>query len=287
MSIRSGVRQGGVLSPVLFNLYFNKFLVGLRNKNLGCHIRNLFIGCVMYADDILLLSSSISDLQRMLDICSNISNDLCVNFNVSKSHCISFGNNAYPSRAKLSINNSDIDWCEKISYLGITLVSGKSFKISLQEARRKFFIAANGVLNRSKHATELAKLQLVEAHCLPILLYAMESQCLPNKQVKEINSWVNAIYRKIFCFKPWESVTELICLLGRLNMTHLIPCRTIIFLKRMSNCGNVFQQNLFRIYKLRPEYARLMSPMRVSLTSSKPAIKCDCMEQFKRSLSAS
>jgi len=34
----------------------------------GCYVGKCFIGCIMYADDLLLLSPSIIGLQRMLDI---------------------------------------------------------------------------------------------------------------------------------------------------------------------------------------------------------------------------
>ena len=59
LKISSGVRQGGILSPVLFNLYSNSFITSLRKLNMGCHIGDIFMGCIIYADDLLLLSASV------------------------------------------------------------------------------------------------------------------------------------------------------------------------------------------------------------------------------------
>ena len=57
---RSGVRQGGIISPWLFNLlYVNDLISRLKNSGFGCHICFEFIGCIFFADDILVLSGSI------------------------------------------------------------------------------------------------------------------------------------------------------------------------------------------------------------------------------------
>jgi len=59
-----GVRQGGVLSPVLFAIYVNDIIVQLKTHQFGCYIGDMYLGCVMYADDLVLMSSSLNDLQK-------------------------------------------------------------------------------------------------------------------------------------------------------------------------------------------------------------------------------
>jgi len=61
-----GVRQGGVLSPVLFALYIDGVILELKLSGHGVHIGSLFIGCVLYADDIVLLSASCNGLNSLL-----------------------------------------------------------------------------------------------------------------------------------------------------------------------------------------------------------------------------
>jgi len=48
-----GVRQGGVFSPLLFNLYVDDLICRLELSNLGCCINGIYLGCIMYADDVL------------------------------------------------------------------------------------------------------------------------------------------------------------------------------------------------------------------------------------------
>ena len=67
-----GVKQGGVLSPILLNcIYVDNLFHLLKTKGSGCHIGSHFCGAFGYADDIIVLSSSVSGLQSMLDSCND------------------------------------------------------------------------------------------------------------------------------------------------------------------------------------------------------------------------
>src|SRR2546425_5887299 len=92
-NVFSGVRQGGVLSGMLFNIYINPIIVALKSSDLGCHIRDLFVGCIFYADDVILLSASVLKLQRMLDIFNSVGSSIDVAFNPLKSKCLLIGPN--------------------------------------------------------------------------------------------------------------------------------------------------------------------------------------------------
>ena len=63
-----GVLQEGVLSPVLFALYIDGVISKLKLSDHGVHIGFLFIGCVLYAEDIVLVSASCHGLQRLVNI---------------------------------------------------------------------------------------------------------------------------------------------------------------------------------------------------------------------------
>ena len=44
--LSNGVKQGGVLSSILFNIYIDKLLLELQGSGYGCHINYIFVGAL-------------------------------------------------------------------------------------------------------------------------------------------------------------------------------------------------------------------------------------------------
>ena len=61
--ISTGVRQGGVLSPDLYNIYVDDLIRLLKSAGVGCRIASVFAAALFYADDIVVLAPSLKGLQ--------------------------------------------------------------------------------------------------------------------------------------------------------------------------------------------------------------------------------
>jgi hypothetical protein len=57
-AVLNGTHQGRVMSPTPFNVFTNLFIVHLRKGNIGCVVRSMYFGCLLYADDMILSYSS-------------------------------------------------------------------------------------------------------------------------------------------------------------------------------------------------------------------------------------
>ena len=91
-NISQGVRQGSILSPYLYNVYTELLLSSLEKESVvGTTLHGVFTGIVMYADDIILLSPTISGLQTLADHCVAYCNDLGVAINAAKTEFLTSG----------------------------------------------------------------------------------------------------------------------------------------------------------------------------------------------------
>ena len=102
-AVTCGVRQGGILSPFLFNVYVNELIELLRDSGYGCYVNSMFIGCLMYADDLLLLSPTVGGIQALLHICDSYGSSNNIVFNTKKT-CSVVGN-AMNNDVLLLLNN--------------------------------------------------------------------------------------------------------------------------------------------------------------------------------------
>ena len=68
--VSNGVRQGAILSPLLFNLYMDHLSGELKECSTGCLVGDRLINHMLYAGDLVVLSPSSAGLQQLLRICS-------------------------------------------------------------------------------------------------------------------------------------------------------------------------------------------------------------------------
>jgi len=87
-SVVNGVKQGAVLSPVLFCYNIDDLLFMLKKAGFGCYIGAHFVGAPAYADDLVLVAPSATALRKMLAICEDYADEFCICFNATKCKCL-------------------------------------------------------------------------------------------------------------------------------------------------------------------------------------------------------
>ena len=86
--VSNGIRQGGILSPYLFNLYINDLSTDLLESSVGCHVGGQCVNHLSYADDMVLMAPSVRALQKLLNVCSCFADGNDIIYNTSKSVCM-------------------------------------------------------------------------------------------------------------------------------------------------------------------------------------------------------
>jgi hypothetical protein len=56
---QNGVKQGGVLSVILFAIHMDELLIRLMESGVGCHIGNVFVAAGAFSDDVTLICPTI------------------------------------------------------------------------------------------------------------------------------------------------------------------------------------------------------------------------------------
>jgi len=151
-------------------------IVRLRKLGIGCKLFDVYYGCLLYADDILLLSHSVNAMGRMLAICDQFAVEFDLKFNTSKSLAMRIGNRYSVDCAPFTLSGGQLKFTSQVKYLGVYLVAAKCFTTTVSHLKVNFFRVFNCIYSRSKAASsEIVTVQLLKTYCLPFLLYASES----------------------------------------------------------------------------------------------------------------
>ena len=192
----------------IFSIYIRPLIDSLKKSDLGCHVHGVYVGCLVYADDVILLSVSVLHLQKMLDICSDQAADIDIVFNAKKCNLFAVGK-LFDNIDNLNLGTDVISWSENLKYMGIgiSFIAGKTLTVDFASSLCKFYAAANSICPHTKYTSEITKLFLVESYCLPLISYGCEALKLNSYQMHQLNvCWINAYRGEFFYYNSWESL---------------------------------------------------------------------------------
>ena len=168
------------LSPTLFNIYINDLFNELDKDNSDYVTLNDIdkISALMFADDLILISTSKSGLQKSLNALEKYTKKWKLEINYKKSKCITFSRSNHKEKHQFTINNQILENTNEYKYLGIIINKKGSFLPTLEDlnlsckAKRAIY-SINSKIN-IRFLSVKTLLKIFDSLICPILLYGSE-----------------------------------------------------------------------------------------------------------------
>ena len=170
------VRQGAVLSPLLYAVFTSELLFLLEASDLGVRIGTVYVGSPTFADDMALIASSQEDLQGMLSVVDKYASKWGYRTNPSKSAVLIFSRKKLPSY-EWSISNSSIPTLSSARHLGLLLsISSSTINRTIRSitSSRSAYYALSALGARHTGVNTATSLQLFKSISLSILSFGFE-----------------------------------------------------------------------------------------------------------------
>ena len=209
--ISNGVRQGGVLGPILFTLYVDSLLESLRDCGLGCYWEDHFSGALCY---LTILAPCPDALRKMLALCEEYSVFHGVHFSASKMQLICFRRTSHPDISRFWFCGQLLPLVDSVLHLGNTLQHDLSDKLDIQRKTMAFIRQANSVLCCFKATDPFTKMRLFHAYCLSLYgcaLWRLDCSALYSLRVS-----FNQVIRRIW-FLPRNCHTAIVHSVGLIS----------------------------------------------------------------------
>ena len=166
-SVSNGVKQGGIVSPFLFNVYMNDLSVCLTSAEVGCNLNSLFINHFIYADDMCILAPCAHVLQNVLDICFEYADKHDIVYNSHKSVCMYIKSpklklHTIPS---LYLGHNTLQYVKQYRYLGCIITDTLTDNNDVQKTIRGIYASSNMLIRKFSNCSYNVKKVLFQTCC--------------------------------------------------------------------------------------------------------------------------
>ena len=242
IKIKDSIRQGGVLSGLQYALVMDEIAKAIKIKNKGCNIPGHpdKIGCLLWMDDVVLITDKQQEAQEMLNITHQVASKYHIEFGKDKSKCLFIGTKTGPN---LTLGPMTIESTDKYKYLGEFIDKKLSLEPNIKEARSRsegalqtiLAIAGDPLLKGIQMETIW---KLVESCIIPIITYDSETWQPTKKESQSTNKILDNILKRILKVPSSTPREALYIELGCLDIEHTRHKKQIGMLDRLKRTKN-------------------------------------------------
>ena len=264
--VSSGVKQGCVLAPTLFGIFFSMLLqhafkdcsegVFIHTRSDGklyniarlrakTKVKKVLIREMLFADDAALTSHTEDGLQQLVTCFSHACKEFGLTVSLKKTNVMAQGTETPPN---IVIDGHTLEVVENYTYLGSIISSSQSIDLEINSRIARAATVMAQLKQRvwdNSSLTERTRLRVYHACVLSTLLYGCESWTTYARHEKKLNSFHMRCLRRILQIK-WQDRVSNTEVLERANMSSL---HAVLSEKRLRWLGHVKRMNAGRIPK--------------------------------------
>ena len=239
--VRNGVRQGGILSSTLFNIYLDSCISKISSMDIGCQLNYEKVNLIAYADDLFAIVPSATGLQQVINVIYQHLSELCLHMNMDKSVYIVF--NAKRNKRTLSevkLNNIPLKRVSNVKYLGVILSEDFSINKDIDRASSSFLKQFNSFYQKFNFLSSDIKNFLFKTYCTSF--YGCETwidEPLNDNKLRKVAVSYHKAVKKVAYMAPWQSNHEA-CEKVKVNIfKHLVTKRMLNHFYSLLGSNNV------------------------------------------------
>lgn len=238
-NVTNGVRQGGILSPYLFNIYTDDLSCQLNSCSVGVPISGILVNHIFYADDLVLVSPSVYGLNRLISIAEMYGIEHDIIYNSNKSVVMIFRSTVLKNSVlpNFYLNGIALTEVASFKYLGYIFTNDLTDDADIDRQRRKIFVQGNIILRKFRMCSIDVKVTLFKTYCTPLYVCYLWSNFKQSSIQKLCIAYHNTMKSFLHLCK-YES-TSLVC-----SVFDIPCCKAVIrkltyrFMCRLQNSNN-------------------------------------------------
>jgi len=227
--VTNGVRQGGILSPLLFNYYINECIETVSSMPVGCRVCFQPVNIIGYADDILLLSPSASGLQRIMDEVETITKKLKLEINANKCFYVVFRHRKSLNCATtVRVGDSVLERVDCIKYLGVYLSDGLCMSRDIDRVLDSFLKQFNAMYYKFNYVDTALLCYLFRTYTSSF--YGAElwfDRVVTHRHLNRLSVGYHKAVKKVLGMNVWDSNHVACERMGIDTLPHLIAKRIL------------------------------------------------------------
>ena len=232
----NGIRQGGIISPILFCVYMDVLLKRLEAEGVGCQIGKHYYGALSYADDLTLSVPSIAGLRKMLEICGEYGEEFSVDYNPTKTVCMAFSRRKVDVKPNVQLCGITLKWVDNVKHLGNHLEYNLRETKEVTMKKSDLIQRVNTLLVTLGRSTDTIISKVFTSKCAHF--YGAQAWNFKDKAIEYFQTAWNRCIRRLFNL-PYETHRRYLpSLVGTSSAKHQIYSRFVKLESKMENSKN-------------------------------------------------